>query len=95
MGIEETRIKIDRINFVKDTVTGKDQDETEHEFYFEQDTKIRQGPGSPERSLLQILEESGVNFPLQRAQQILVTWKPHPKLLGHRLALRIVVEKLQ
>lgn len=88
------RIKIDRINFVKDTISGKDRLDHEHEFYFDQETKIRQTASAPaERPLFEILEESGgVNFPLQRDQEIVVTWKQHPKLAGKKLAVRIVVE---
>ena len=65
---------------------------TEREFYYEPETTIRRSSSEPSgRPLLQILEESGVNFPLQRGQEVVVTRKPHPKLPGRKLALRITV----
>ncbi len=95
-GVEQTRITIERIDFVKDTVSGKNREGSEQEFYYERDTRIRRSRSDPTgRPLLEILEESGPNFPLRRGQEILVSWTPHPELPGKKLAVRIDVEPLR
>ncbi len=77
-------------------MSGRDKDGVRHEFYYERETRIRQSLSEiAGRPLFVILEASGPNFPLQRGQEILVTWKPYPKLPGKRLALRIAVEPLR
>lgn len=94
--VEQTRITIERIDFVKDRVVGKDKDGAEHEFYYDRDTRIRRlRSESSGRPLFEILEEIAPNFPLERGQKVLVRWKPHPEISGKKLAVRITVEPLR
>jgi hypothetical protein len=42
-------------------------------------------------TLAELLADPRAEFPIHSGDQIVVTWKPHPRLKGHLLALRLTL----
>ena len=78
----------------RDTITGEGRVHRVFTFDYQLDTEVRTGASSSEsETLSELLADPRAEFPIRSGDQVIVTWKPHPRLEGHLLALRITIEK--
>jgi hypothetical protein len=90
-GTQQVVVEITAIDRRGFRFTGKDRQGRELGFVYRLESRIhRLSPQETTETLLQVLRRDPPVFPLEKNQQVLVTWKVHPKT-RERVAVKITL----